>query len=1205
MRPISLKLAGLQSFREPQVVDFEKLCQAGLFGIFGPTGSGKSTVLDAITLALYDKVERAPHGKQGIINHAEDRILVEFTFEINHPEGRRRYRVERLYRRSGENTVNSKSARLIEIADGGEKPLASEKKRVDEEIEALLGLTADDFTRAVVLPQGKFDEFLKKIKPLERRRMLERLFGLTEYGDRLRQKVDSRLGSAVNLLASLQGELDGLGDASDQALETSRKKLEELALLADTASALMRQAEQDSREMEQIWSWQEDKEKVDRLLQNLQEREPEIEALRVKLDAAQRAGKLLPYLRETDEAEKSYVDARLNHTGITERLGLAAQAAEAAESAYNAARLQRQSEEPGLLEKKAWLARALELEKQAGELKDEVSRAAGDLIVLEGDKENSAASLLKLQSNRIGLEQDILRLKGEIERSRVDPARRKRAHLSLLALQKWQGADKERQLASSGRQIKEELLAQKRIELAGAQAALQKDLAVMEEEQARERRQMEICPTDEATLQRSLRELDSLRFQTVAIATLHKAIEEASALSINRNDLFEAAREAASRTGESLAEAVKLRAEAREMVQALEERIDGQRLRNMAFHLARSLESGAACPVCGSKDHPAPAATGGAEDLHVLEKDLGNALAGAEKTQQVLERIQREESAGTEKLNSARSSAREALDRLDTLKAEMDSARGKLPAELIGLPPEDLARELANRESDLINLRRGLEEWQKKLQEIRLSIKASESACNSAEVALAGARSACLGAESAWREACDREQSAGAGAGKYLADLNSARRDLPVDMIEEEQRQIDLLDGQRSGLEKELASLEERVLKAGLEADTLTARDSDLSVRIYKKQSDLTSLQVQLQQKEGEIIAITGGQPAGDLLVRAESSLRELLVSEEQAIEKKKAASEAKGLLEQALAAADNALSTAQKRLDTGLSRLNESLDKLRFVTRREAGEAILGDHEQLGMRHCVEDHLREGARLAGISRSLEEKLAGRNTTPEEWQSCRERLDIARQEQDKALTARGAAAAEYDKLIGNNSRWRDLNLRAAEEGSLKERLGILRDLLRGNAFVDFLAEEQLMRVAGDASARLGQLTKHRYALEVDSEGGFIIRDEANGGVRRPVSTLSGGETFVASLALALALSAQIQLKGRYPLEFFFLDEGFGTLDPDLLEVVVSTLERLRLEHLNIGIISHVPDLKNRLPRRLVIEPAGASGTGSKLTLEMA
>ncbi|MDZ5038528.1 SbcC/MukB-like Walker B domain-containing protein, partial [Clostridium perfringens] len=118
-----------------------------------------------------------------------------------------------------------------------------------------------------------------------------------------------------------------------------------------------------------------------------------------------------------------------------------------------------------------------------------------------------------------------------------------------------------------------------------------------------------------------------------------------------------------------------------------------------------------------------------------------------------------------------------------------------------------------------------------------------------------------------------------------------------------------------------------------------------------------------------------------------------------------------------------------------------------------------------------------------------------------------------------------------------------------------------------------------------------------------SGGGFVIRDDANGGVRRPVSTLSGGEPFLTSLALALALSAQIQLRGQYPLQFFFLDEGFGTLDPELLETVITALERLHTDKLTVGIISHVPELRARLPRKLVVRPAEQAGAGSQLAIE--
>jgi len=235
----------------------------------------------------------------------------------------------------------------------------------------------------------------------------------------------------------------------------------------------------------------------------------------------------------------------------------------------------------------------------------------------------------------------------------------------------------------------------------------------------------------------------------------------------------------------------------------------------------------------------------------------------------------------------------------------------------------------------------------------------------------------------------------------------------------------------------------------------------------------------------------------------------------------------------------------------------------------------------------------------------VEERLKGRSLRPEEWLSWPLRLKDVENAHTEAIERRGANQQGLEKLKEEHEEWVRLE---HERKALSHRQGLFKSLqsvLKGNAFIEFIAQEQLTNVSLDASERLKQLTNQRYALEVDAEGGFIMRDDANGGVRRPVSSLSGGETFLTALALALALSTQIQLRGELPLEFFFLDEGFGTLDAHFLETVMTILEKLHLQNLTIGIISHVPELKNRLARRLVVTPSEAGGAGSQVRLEMA
>ncbi|HEY4421489.1 MAG TPA: SMC family ATPase, partial [Pseudonocardia sp.] len=160
-----------------------------------------------------------------------------------------------------------------------------------------------------------------------------------------------------------------------------------------------------------------------------------------------------------------------------------------------------------------------------------------------------------------------------------------------------------------------------------------------------------------------------------------------------------------------------------------------------------------------------------------------------------------------------------------------------------------------------------------------------------------------------------------------------------------------------------------------------------------------------------------------------------------------------------------------------------------------------------------------------------------------------------------------------------------------EAESAQQVAKLLGQLLRSDGFPRWLVASALDTLVADASRSLAELSAGQF--ELTHEGGeFLVIDHADADARRPVKTLSGGETFQASLALALALSAQMSglaAKGAARLESIFLDEGFGTLDETNLEVVAGTLENLATRgDRMVGVITHVAALAERVPVRFAV-----------------
>lgn len=163
-------------------------------------------------------------------------------------------------------------------------------------------------------------------------------------------------------------------------------------------------------------------------------------------------------------------------------------------------------------------------------------------------------------------------------------------------------------------------------------------------------------------------------------------------------------------------------------------------------------------------------------------------------------------------------------------------------------------------------------------------------------------------------------------------------------------------------------------------------------------------------------------------------------------------------------------------------------------------------------------------------------------------------------------------------------------LRDQENLEIREKhLVDLAGLFRGNGFVDFVSSVHLQNLCNNANVRFHKMTRQQLHLELGDDNSFWVRDVLNGGRSRLLKTLSGGQKFQAALSLALALADNIHTLTESKHNFFFLDEGFGSLDRESLQVVFETLKSLRKENRIVGIISHVEDLQQEIDRYLTVK----------------
>ncbi|MGL4797744.1 MAG: AAA family ATPase [Paraclostridium sp.] len=1174
MRPIKLKISGLNSYIDEQVIDFEKLTERGLFGIFGQTGSGKSTILDAITIAMYGNI---PRNTKEFINSACDRASISYEFEIGGQNTRRRYIVDRTIKRTKTGGILTNHCRLVEIHNDEQSTVLADKATdVNKKIAEVVGLTADDFTRSVVLPQGKFNDFLK-LTGSERRNMLERIFGLEKYGRFLIDKVRQRKSEQNKNLLILNTRLSGFEGVSEEEYEKVSNELKEInekeKILRENLETIQNKYEQ----YKEIYERQIDLEKYKLRKNELDLKSLEIKDKEKQLDLAFRAEKINPYIDTINSLEKSIKKDKINIDEIDKKFNEESQALIILKNQYDEIKTKKDTELPKLSEQKVKIERAIELEKQVNNLDIELVDLRNNYKKIILDKEQLEKNKSELESRKIILDRSLKDLEVKGRDLRISADLKQKIFLAYDIEKEYEVKSKEKKKVlekqnNLNSEINDVELKHKTLN------KHKKDITEkLEELNDTYEKLIKKCPGDNETIINQNEIVSNLKSKidlTKDIYTKRDSIKEQ--LSSIDEQRFKLDREINSTVD-------KIERESKE-INILEKELDKLKYLNLANELRKELKENTPCPVCGS--------------VHHSKTDDSNVSDHVDYVQSKLEKHKSEEKtlkAKLEEYNLKNSSIKSVQE---IKKQEISDLNNKIGnVELI-----DITKRYEEEKRKLELVKVTITTWQKDKLEIesKLSVLKEEKYnvdkefirldeyINNLKNSIKDVKRELANIEIIYNEI--KSKNINAKSTLKINDIKSK-----VEEINKNEKILETIDkeiDEKQKLKNENNEALDLIQKQIHEKDLESSRLKDLG-------QEKKSIR---DEKYNELVGSTKGKSANVILENIELEIN-TIIKQEKVLNTK--LDDKQKQVESYKAEKSNiegSLNKAQEQYKEQEKILNKLLSEHKFESIYIVKKCLMDESNIITLKDEIAKHQEEEKRISIKIQDLKEKIGDNYISREIYDELRQKLQDTRIMIENLTIEKGAKQLHINNLKEALDKIASIT---TEFKKVQHKVDLLDDLdkvIQGNRLVEYVATSQLKYIAIEASKRLKDITKGRYALEIDSTLNFVMRDDFNGGIRRSVDTLSGGETFLTSLSLALALSSQIQLKGSAPLEFFFLDEGFGSLDTELLDTVMSSLERLHSDRLSVGIITHVEELKNRVPVKLVVKPSEA-GTGSKVKIE--
>ncbi len=1191
MKILRVRIRNLNSLRLSTEIDFSQppLAGAGIFAITGDTGAGKTTVLDALTLALYGRVARSRDVHKEVMSYGAADCLAEAEYETATGLYRSHWSQARAYSKPDGNLQPSRRELSRYDPERGEWAILTDHKReVDTQTERVTGLDYDRFVRSVLLAQGDFAAFLSAGER-ERSELLERITG-TEIYSRLSQAAYTRHKLANETVGKLREDLtrlELLSPAEEEVLREAVAQLEaeeqelgrrlaaiqeQLATYARAESIANKLAgiEQQRTAVEQRW--------VDRTadrqclaaslrlrplreqLQQLAEREARCTKLRSEATAVERQlteqTPELEQLRATvtrqAEALRTREEQALETTALLDRVqaldeqfaGLhrtwkrdrdrwqAHQAQTAAMREQRRTTATRQAElQAAYAATETWLqdhAADAELGQQLGTLRERLERWR------EG-----AAELRTLTERITAMEAELAAVRAESERATAtETAGQER-------LVRWQEVFRSACPPAFANEPEQRVLAQ-------LNAAIER-----RQERRRVREQLDEA---EQSYRQVLREHEDQR-------------EELQNLIVAENAALKALYTLDEQRTEAAAE---LRE--REALWRREQALTNyDRDRNQ-------LTEGEPCPLCGATHHPY--VHGELPDFtDRVEKDYERAKAAFER----LDQRYRDANRQIAELNARQEQIATGSRGPRTLEQEFTALEDRLATlkSRLGEGADDPAAGAAE-----------LTDWRKARERLEALLAQREEHYEAVRQARAKREQA-----TARRELLDRSL-------RELRDQQTER----LERIQANERQLDTV-GRPLGLSCAELTEGDPLAKLASRAETFAARQREQQVR----REQIGQLTATLAQRDAEL-ANRDRESAerAEQLGQAEAEWKKLRAEREDLYGKNDVAA--------GRAALENELKRRRAELETLRRQLAIREQELaRLQGRRETLQTDLAEEETLldRLRGELTTAVRQqefaelaAARAALLPAPEEQRLETELSEMNRWrQQLSERREELRAEAEQvrqtlesvpeaaALQAEQAQLEEqrrsgqrqigaHREQLRRNAVNRDQSQQLLEEVGRAERdrdrWARLNDLIGqadGKKFRTFAQGLTLRRLVAHANQHLWRLNgRYRIEQRADADLDLEIVDTYQADNRRSVATLSGGESFLVSLALALGLS---DLAGRDTrIQSLFIDEGFGTLDHNSLDLALATLENLQHHGKTIGLISHVPALKERIATQI-------------------